>query len=263
MSVEFDTLERTAGEAGEVAPDDRSVIGRAFRVLAALGEDATTVSLARLAERTGLPKGSLHRLCAQLIDQGVVERVGVGYRLGFRMYDLGMRASSPRDLRNIALPLVSELHAVTKCAAHLSVLKDDDLFIVNAVTGRSGLRYALVPGGRRRALETASGRALVAMAAPEVRERILRNVYCPPGLRAEMDRVAAEGVSRLRVDNKLQALAVPVMGWEGYSVAALSLCCADFPARHDDFINALRGAARVLEAKLKEVPGSVWYTSNK
>lgn len=261
MSVEFDTLERVAVEVGAES-DDRSVIGRAFRVLAALGDGEATVSLARLAARTGLPKGSLHRLCAQLIDQGAVERAGVEYRLGFRMYDLGMRASSPRDLRNIALPLVSELHAATRCAAHLSVLKDDDLFIVNAVTGRSGLQYALEPGGRRRAVDTASGRALVATAAPRVRERILNDSDCPPGLRAEMGRVAAGSISRLWTGNRLQALAVPVLGWEGHSVAALSLCSSDFPARHDHFVNALRGAARALETKLKEVPGSVWYMSD-
>ena len=72
------------------------LIGRAFAVLAAFDDQRLSVSLGDLARRTGLPKGSLHRLCAQLVQQGAIERTAHGYRLGFRLFELGSRVAAPK-----------------------------------------------------------------------------------------------------------------------------------------------------------------------
>ncbi|MFE7422226.1 IclR family transcriptional regulator [Rhodococcus sp. NPDC057529] len=242
--------------------DPRSVISRAFAVLAALDDTTSSVPLARLAERTGLPKGSLHRLCAQLVAQGAVERTNFGYRLGFRMFELGAQASSPRRLRDLALPFMSELHAATRCAVHLSVLVGPDIFVVNSVTGRAGLPFALAPGGRSCALSSASGKAMIAYATREVRARAIESADCTPDVLAELDRIAAGAAAKLWTGSSLQAIAVPVLDRNGYSIAALSACARDFPPRHGQVVDALRGAAAAIEQKLRESPGSAWHQSS-
>ena len=65
-----------------------SVVGRAFRLLDAFAEGpagparpprltlAPELTLTQLARRTGVPKGSLHRLLGQLVALDAVERWG-------------------------------------------------------------------------------------------------------------------------------------------------------------------------------------------
>lgn len=251
------TVTAELAEPGLAEP--RSVIGRAFSVLAAFDEATGSVTLARLAERTGLPKGSVHRLCAQLIDQGAIERTTLGYRLGFRLFELGSRASSPRRLRDLALPYLSELHTATRCAIHLSVLVDDDIFIINSVTGRAGVPLAVAPGGRRPALSAASGRALIAHSEPEVRAQYLQSPRVSPELRDLLLRISAGELATLWTGPRLQAIAAPVFDRNGHAIAAISACAQSFPTRHSQIDDTLRATAAAIEQQLRESPGSIWH----
>ena len=59
-----------------------SVLERAFSLLEVVGSDGTSVGLAELARRAGLPKATAYRLANQLVELGALERVGEEYQLG-------------------------------------------------------------------------------------------------------------------------------------------------------------------------------------
>ena len=76
----------------------RSVIGTAFVLLDHIGA-LEPVRLLDLAEATGIPRASVHRLLKQLIKAGAVRRDGTRYRLGPSLLRLGARVNPERRLR--------------------------------------------------------------------------------------------------------------------------------------------------------------------
>jgi len=229
------------------------VIARAFSVLTAFGDQRSSVSLGDLAERTGLPKGSLHRLCAQLVAQGAVEHTANGYRLGLRMFELGAQVPAMRRLRDLAVPYMAELHTTTKCSVHLSVLADTDTIVLNAVAGQASVRHWTPVGGRRSLTSTASGKTFLAFAPEELRNRLMP--VTAEALRRELELIAGGGCGQSWVPPHLQALALPLLDRRKRAVAALSLCGASLEPRQPQLVKALRETTAALEHRIREIPG--------
>lgn len=245
----FEVSTQTGVDSGE----GRSVIARAFSVLAAFGDQRSSVSLGDLAERTGLPKGSLHRLCAQLVAQGAVERTEHGYRLGLRMFELGSQVPALRRLRDLAVPYMAELHTTTKCSVHLTVLAGTDSIVLNAVAGQASVRHWTPVGGRRSLVSTASGKTLLAFAPEELRGRLMPVTH--DALRRELELIAAGGCGQSWVPPHLQALALPLLDRRQRAVAALSLCGASLGPRQAQLVKALRETAAALDHRIRDIPG--------
>ena len=63
-----------AGPATEEPAATGSSAERSLRLLALLAEAGRPMSLADLSARLGLPKGTAHRICLQLLDTGFLVR---------------------------------------------------------------------------------------------------------------------------------------------------------------------------------------------
>lgn len=74
------------------------VILRSFTV------ERRLLSLTDLRESTGLAKATLHRLHADLQGAGLLEKIGVRYRLSRLVFELGLRASVERSRIEVATP---------------------------------------------------------------------------------------------------------------------------------------------------------------
>jgi IclR family transcriptional regulator, acetate operon repressor len=85
------------------AAEGRGVLEGAFRLLRALPDIDGPGQLSRLAEATGIPRPSVHRLMAQLLDVGAVELRGDLYRLGTAMLGFANRVEPTVGLRRGAL----------------------------------------------------------------------------------------------------------------------------------------------------------------
>ena len=90
---------RGVGMTGEPVPSERTpvdmntVLGKVVSVLFAFRADDHGVTLAELGRRTGLPKGTLHRIVSDLLQVRLLDRIDGGYRLSVQLFQLGMRAS--------------------------------------------------------------------------------------------------------------------------------------------------------------------------
>lgn len=185
------------------AVDGATVLGKIMAVLESFSIDDTALTLAEIVRRTGIPKGTMHRILADMVVVRLLDRTQAGYRLGGYLFELGMRASVERSLLEVAIPFLEELNARIHETVHLGVLDGTDVVYLTKIGGR---RQASAPsriGGRMPVHCTAIGKVLLAHADPALRDQVLagplsrytpRTTILPGPLRKQLDRIAAEGV---------------------------------------------------------------------
>ena len=97
------------------------VVDRVFAILEELADGSARFGDVALAEKLGLHKSTVHRLLAVMQRNGFVEREPgcAKYRLGWRVFELGMAAASHLDILERAKPYVTQLVEATGETAHL------------------------------------------------------------------------------------------------------------------------------------------------
>jgi DNA-binding IclR family transcriptional regulator len=107
-----------------------SMLTRGLALLDAYRIGEVELSQAELARRTNLPKPTVHRLVAELVEWQALERTKTGVRLGPRLYLLGQRVPRIRLVRSASQPHLDRLHEVTGHYACLSMLDCGGVFDV-------------------------------------------------------------------------------------------------------------------------------------
>lgn len=138
------------------------MVERMTLVLDAFDVGTPRLTLQELTERTGLPRSTTHRILEQLVALRWLEHSGQSYALGMRALELGGLAVAHHELRDIATPLLADLHRRTGAVASLAVLDRRDVVYVDrhgrGLTSDSVTRV----GGRAPAHATAAGKAMLA-----------------------------------------------------------------------------------------------------
>ncbi len=132
-------------------------------------------SLQSLAEASGAPKPTLHRMLAQLEGAGLLQRGGDG-----RVYSPGTRLR--RLAENVLLHSVHHgaRHAVLRRlveelgeSCNLTALAGDEVVYLDRVETAAPLRFYLQAGSRVPAHASASGKVFLAQMTPAQRQRLL------------------------------------------------------------------------------------------
>ncbi len=150
-------------------PQEKSVasVERALSLLDAFQADGTELSLAVLAERTGLYKSTILRLLATLERFGYVERRLDGtYRVGsapLRLAALYQRTTQPAER---ILPVLTGLVAATQESASFTVRNGDSAVCIYRVDSPQMVRDHVRPGDAHPIDRGAGGRAILAYARP-------------------------------------------------------------------------------------------------
>ncbi|MDF3282988.1 IclR family transcriptional regulator [Gordonia sp. N1V] len=138
-----------------------SVLWKAFDVLNAFDRRRRILTLAQIVRHSGLPKSTVHRVLAMLVELGALEQQDDGYRIGLRMFSLG--ALPPEAaLREAALVHLEELHRFTGHTLHLAVLRGSDVVYLEKLSTRKGVPTPAKVGNRLPAVCTAVGKAMLA-----------------------------------------------------------------------------------------------------
>src|SRR2546423_3760384 len=124
-----------------------------------LSQHPGPVGLKQIAPYTGLHPSAAHRIPPSMSADRIVDRVEPGsYRLGMRLLELGNLVKSRISVRELALPLMRELHSQTGETANLSVRHDDEIvYVERTSSGRSAMRVVHVIGARAPLHVTAAG----------------------------------------------------------------------------------------------------------
>ena len=239
----------------------RSVLGKASLILTAFREEDLSLSLTELTRRTGIAKATVHRLCQGLIDAELLERDGARYRLGLRLFEIGLRAPGQRMLRQAARPIVEELAQALGNAVILAVPQGGDvLCIENAGTHRNWANSA-VSGHRMRLHSSAAGKLTVAMlpaqyplaaVVPRMAERRTPRTLTPARFPAELERIRREGYATEVEESRIgyHAAAVPVLGPGSVYLAALSVIAPTAGTSLPKLLRELTAGAHAITARL-------------
>jgi DNA-binding IclR family transcriptional regulator len=149
---------RIAGNGGRAAAARTTAVGvldRSVALLDLLGDGPR--SLRYLAEASGLPRPTAHRLLVALDSHGLVARdAGGTFRLGPRLTELAARAGRGLELGTLAGPVLSRLHDQAGESVQLYVRSGDRRLCVAARDAGTGLRDS-VPVGALLPLDAGSG----------------------------------------------------------------------------------------------------------
>jgi DNA-binding IclR family transcriptional regulator len=122
-------------------------VERALAILDSFRMGDQALSLAVLAQRTGLYKSTILRLCESLQRQNYLERLdGGGYRLGAAAVRLGEICKRSNRIDAIVPPVLQELVAITGESAALLMRRGDTMVCLRRVDSPRMVREYILQG---------------------------------------------------------------------------------------------------------------------
>ncbi|WP_460773130.1 IclR family transcriptional regulator [Microbacterium sp. GXF7504] len=259
------------GSAGE------SALHRHLRVLDAFDALHPFRTLSGIAERTGLPVSTVHRLVAELTAEGLLERLpDRTYRLGLRLWEYASRTPGAIGLREVARPWLQAAQTRIRQHVQLGVRAGTDVLFVDRLSARDAVVNATLIGGRIPLHASAAGQVLLAHAGPEVVDELLaaglrrytrHTVRTRDELERTLRRVRADGLADAvgHIHEAARGLAVPVRGPDGSVYAALGAVVRAEGANVAEVVETLRIAAAGVTRSLAEAyapgrgAGASWH----
>jgi DNA-binding IclR family transcriptional regulator len=246
--VDATTTAQTPDRA--VAP---SVLWKAFDVLGSFSQSRRALTLSEIARGCGLPKSTVHRTLTMLLEVKAVDRVGHRYRMGLKMFTMGM-CSAEVALRDVALPHLERLRRNTGQTVHLAVRDEFDVVYLEKLVSASSPATPAIVGGRLPAHATGIGKALLAFSSagaglPDrtLAARTTATLTRPADLRRCLQDVREKGVAidRGEAAAGLACVATPIIV-NSAPIAAISLAFPTTAGSGQQFISPLREAAATI-----------------
>jgi len=212
-----------------------SVLSKATQILDIVAEAPESATLTSIAQRLGQPRSSVHRLLSELVQLGLLFRVGsANYVAGPRLARWGEAASAVSDIVRISKPAMLRLRDAVGESVHLYVRQRDRRVCVSAVEGSYELRHFTEVGKPLPLSVGASGKLLLAFADPATQAQELRRVAREPltprapsaadlSEQLESIRETEWSVSFGEREEGLAAAAVPIRNRAASVQAALSI----------------------------------------
>ena len=212
-----------------------SVLGKARLILEAFELDDDSLTLTEIVARTGISKATVHRLNQELLEWGMLERIGLEYRLGMRAFELGSRVPRFRVLRDAVRPYMESLHHQTREAVHLAVRDGLEVLYLEKVAGAPQSARPSRIAGRLPLHSTATGKVLLAYGEPALVEEVMgggplqrvtpTTIVLPGVLLDQLRRVRTDGYAKEIEETTAGycSVAVPIFGTSGMLLASLSL----------------------------------------
>ncbi|MEO1019182.1 MAG: IclR family transcriptional regulator, partial [Pseudomonadota bacterium] len=163
-----------------IAKDNNAVPGaqallKGLAVLDAIGDADRPLRFTELALRTGLPKGTLHRILQALIERRLIRldtRTNT-YWLGHRLFELAHKVWAAFDLRGAAAPELDSLADETSETVSLAEFDQNAVLYIDERSSVQTIGLRLGVGRRAPLHGTALGKALLAFLPPAAQRRQL------------------------------------------------------------------------------------------
>lgn len=209
---------------------------RGLSVMRALASRDTSLTIAEVADRTGLSRASARRLLLTLSDLGYVTMDRRTFTLTPKVLDLARPFASPTDPWDFAQHYLQSLTDRLGESASIAVLDGTDIRYVARSPTRRLMTIAVTVGSRLPAYATSKGRILLAF-LPEVelesyfrRSAIERFTHQTVIDEAELRTILADvrrqgwAIVDQQLEEGLCSVAAPIVDGNGRVGAALSVC---------------------------------------
>jgi len=203
-------------------------VGKAFQVLQLISRSNEGVGLSDVAGALGMSKGTVHGVVSALEEMGAVLRDPRTrkFTLGFTLFELGKRAYSQIDLKDLARPILEDLMEKTGETAYLGVLNGRRITILDVVESRHDLKITSPKGSSIPLFAGATGKVILAsMEAKQCREIVMENqiprftensITDPERYIAEIEQTRERGYATDYEEylSGVLAVASPIRGWK-------------------------------------------------
>lgn len=159
-----------------------AALEKALDVLQAIGATATGLSQAELAEQVPLPRTTLYRIIATLVERGMIRRDPTRkvYRLGFNYLEMVRNAYLEPDLVAAASAELRALRDLTGETSYLAVLDGNQVLSLERCDGAHTQRSAASLGQGKPVYCTGQGKAILSALSPSARDEILKGLVLAP-----------------------------------------------------------------------------------
>ncbi|WP_371130924.1 IclR family transcriptional regulator [Arthrobacter sp. SDTb3-6] len=233
---------------------------RALALLGTFDVEHSVQTLSAMARRAGLPVATAHRFAGDLVAWGGLEKVPGGYRVGQRIWRLGLLAPARQNIAEVAAPFMQDVLFVTHNVVNLFILDGTDVLLVERMSGtgagqpfrRVGARLPLHASAAGKIMLAYGAKELLTSAAQRLDPHTPRTITNPTVLAAEVERVRTNRYATTEEeagpDN--YGLAVPVFLPNNQLVAALGIVTRGRPAPVGTVVPVLNIAARGIARRL-------------
>lgn len=262
-------LRDASAEVGRRPAYAAPALEKGLDILELLAEAASPLSMRAIADRLGRSKAEIFRMVVVLVERGYLAReTSDRLSLTNRLFELGMRTPRPRQLTEIAIPVMERLSEETGQSAHLVVVNQGETVVIATTTGGADLSFALRLGYRRPVLDATSGLLILAFQPESLQRRLIAEGTKAPGATIDepalIETLAAIRRQGSRVSEShdvvgVTDIGVPLLGPDGRAVASIVV---PHLRRHgtaspiDAILAALRTVGAEISTQLLETVGS-------
>jgi IclR family KDG regulon transcriptional repressor len=211
-------------------------VAKAMQLLDAFCGGPGVLSLATLAEQTGIPRATVFRLLATLEECGYLTKSEDGYRPGLKLFLLGNVVASDLTLRKLALPQLAALRDATGETAQIAILEQWQVVYIERVQSLRPVAYmksrvgAILPayctGLGKALLAWEDADAVDAWARAQHFERLTpTTITSAAELLAELTLIRSRGYALDDEEREIgvRCVAAPILTPQGRVVAAISV----------------------------------------
>jgi DNA-binding IclR family transcriptional regulator len=208
-----------------------------LQVLEALDRGAPERGVSDLAREVGASKAAIHRILSTFARRGYVTQNPTTslYAIGPRLRRFSHVAAAKLDLLSAARPFLAELRDATLDTVHLAVLEGGEAVYIAREAGLHPVQVSSRVAARCPAHCVATGKALLAFADADARERLLAAGLTrytplthadPDEFHREMASIREQGftINRGEWRSEVRGIAAPVFDPSGGAVAAVGVC---------------------------------------
>jgi IclR family acetate operon transcriptional repressor len=243
---------------------------RTFKIVETVAAAATPMTLEAIADATGVPKSTVHRLLKVLVSSRIlmVEAIGRSFAAGDRLYSLLSNVASNSSLHRRRREIIGKLVERLGHTCNFTTLAANDVVYVDRVEADWPRPISLFPGSHVPVHCTSSGKLLLSYLPARQRRRLLyqsalgkfteTTVTDPVRLEEELKRIrkAAVATDDGGYFSEMISVAVPVYGRNRKVIGTVAVHASrsDLPLdeafRH---LSELKQAARDLGAIYREL----------
>lgn len=254
-------MPRIEGKSG----DGVQAVHLALSIIEFLAKERRAVGVTALALALGTTKSRIHRHLQTLVQEGYIvqNKDSDRYESGPRLVALGRAVSDNLDLAYLAADPLMELRDALGHSAVVSQMTPDGMRVLATVPGRSPIEIGVRAGSMLPYHCSAQGKAALAFASMEFRDRVLRaklevftsyTVVSPALLMEELERVRLRGwaTAANQTSVGLNTLAAPIFNSDGTVCGAVGVVdmiqfIPDTPSE-DQCVRTIAAARRVSKA---------------
>ena len=218
------------------ASNSKSVASKLFAILDSVQQHQDgSPTLTEIAQSTGVPISTAHRLVAEWVAWGGLERQpDGGYSIGQRLWEIGVTSPNIQNLRAAAMPFLEDLLYASKQHSQLAILDGADALYIERLSSRTSTAIVSRPGRRLPLHATGVGLVLLAYSSPKFIADFLakdlhrftpQTMVDAASLSNRLETIRRQGLAR--TDEELHAgalsIAAPVRDRAGTVIAAMSI----------------------------------------